>query len=147
MPGLLNGNTAKSARDKNDMADSMRILLVDDEPPLLKLMHTYLARLGYSVVACADRESARTAFDAEPAGFDLIVADVTLTDGSGQDMAVEMAAKEANVRVLLCSGYPVQLNSIPAAVRDRFACLDKPFLPNMLASMVEKLTHQKKICH
>jgi two-component system, cell cycle sensor histidine kinase and response regulator CckA len=146
MPKMLNGNTRKLV-DKKEMTDSVRILLVDDEPPLLKLMQTYLARLGYSVEACPDARSAMAAFAREPSGFDLVVADVTLPDMSGQDMAVEMAERAADVRVLLCSGYPVQLTSVPAAVRDRFACLDKPFLPNMLASMVEKLVQQKKVCH
>jgi DNA-binding NtrC family response regulator len=128
------------------MTEPVRILLVDDEPPLLKLMQTYLARLGYSVEACPDGASAKAAFASNPGGFDLVVADVTLPDISGQDMAVEMAANAGDLRVLLCSGYPVQLTSIPAEIRDRFDCLDKPFLPKMLASMVEKLSQQKKVC-
>jgi DNA-binding NtrC family response regulator len=120
-----------------------RILLVDDEASLLRLMHTYLTKLGYEVEACADGKSASAAFDAAGGKFDLIVADVTLPDVSGQDLAVEIASSNPSVRVLLCSGYPVQLSALPDDVRDRFGALDKPFLPNMLASQVEKLVKKK----
>ena len=120
-----------------------RILLVDDEPPLLRLMHTYLTKLGYEVEACPDGKSASAAFDAAGGKFDLLVADVTLPDISGKDLAVEIASNNPGLRVLLCSGYPVQLSALPDGVRDRFAALDKPFLPNMLATSVEKLMKKK----
>ena len=34
---------------------NVRILLVDDEPALTRLMQTYLARMGYNVDATLDR--------------------------------------------------------------------------------------------
>jgi DNA-binding NtrC family response regulator len=120
-----------------------RILLVDDEPPLLRLMQTYLTKLGYDVEACPDGKSATAAFEAAGGTFDLIVADVTLPDGSGQELAVQIATSNPSIRVLLCSGYPVQLSALPDDVRDRFAALDKPFLPNMLANIVEKMVKRK----
>jgi two-component system cell cycle sensor histidine kinase/response regulator CckA len=122
---------------------SVRILLVDDEPPLLRLMQTYLKKLGYTVEACLDGRSATAAFDAAGGAFDLLVADVTLPDISGKDLAVQLAASQPKLRVLLCSGYPVQLNGLPDNLRDRFGALDKPFVPNMLASSVEKLLRKK----
>ena len=120
-----------------------RILLVDDEPPLLRLMQTYLTKLGYDVEAYPDGKSASAAFHAAGGDFDLVVADVTLPDISGQDLAVQIANTNPTVRVLLCSGFPVQLAALPDSVRDRFAALDKPFLPNMLATSVEKLMKKK----
>ena len=41
--------------------------------------------------------------------------------------------------ILLCSGYPFELASLPKPVQGRFAVLQKPFLPKMLASAVEEL--------
>jgi DNA-binding NtrC family response regulator len=126
-----------------DDKKNIRILLVDDEPPLLGLMKTYLSKLGYEVQACPDGKSATAAFESAGGKFDLIVADVTLPDVSGQDMSIELAKNNPDVRVLLCSGYPVQLHTLPDDVRPRFAALDKPFLPNMLATTVEKLMKKK----
>jgi DNA-binding NtrC family response regulator len=123
------------------MGDIVRILLVDDEPALLRLMQTYLNRLGYDVEACSDAKSALEVFESK--SFDLVVADVTLPDRSGQDMAIEMANEDPKLRVLVCSGYPVQMTSIPAGTRERFASLQKPFLPNMLASTIEGLLRKR----
>jgi DNA-binding NtrC family response regulator len=122
---------------------NIRILLVDDEPPLLGLMKTFLTKLGYEVQACPDATSATAAFESAGGKFDLIVADVTLPGVSGQEMSIELAKNNPDVRVLLCSGYPVQLHTLPEDLRGRFAALDKPFLPNMLATTVEKLINKR----
>ena len=118
---------------------AFRILLVDDEAPLLRLMQTYLNKLGYVVEACPDGKSALAAFEREPDQFSLVVADLTLPDMSGQDMAVQMAAAQPKLRVLLCSGYAAEMDKVPENMRDRFAELQKPFLPKMLVSTIEKL--------
>jgi DNA-binding NtrC family response regulator len=123
---------------------AVRILLVDDEPALLRLMQTYLNRLGYVVEACLDGKSALAAFQREPDQFDLLVTDLMLDDMSGQDMAIQMAGSNEKLRVLLCSGYPVQLNTLPETLRDRFATLQKPFLPNMLVTTIEKLLRKNR---
>jgi two-component system, cell cycle sensor histidine kinase and response regulator CckA len=121
----------------------VRILLIDDEPSLLRLMQTFLTRLGYAVEACADGKSGMAAFEAAPGQFQLLVADVTLPDISGQDLAVQLATRDPNLLVLLCSGYPVHLAALPDNVRPRFDALEKPFLPNMLAGAVEKMVKKK----
>lgn len=123
---------------------TVRMLLVDDEPQLLRLMQTYLKQLGYVVEACPDGKSAVAAFERAPDQFDIIVADLTLPDMSGQDMAIQMAASQPKLCVLLCSGYAVDWNAVPANMRDRFEALQKPFLPNMLASLVEKLLRKNR---
>jgi DNA-binding NtrC family response regulator len=121
-----------------------RILLVDDEPNLQRMMQTYLKQLGYDVEACSDATSAEEAFARSPNQFELIVADLTLPDGAGDQMAVKMAQADSKVRVLLCSGYPVDWSHVPNNLRTRFAELQKPFLPNMLASSIEKLLQKNK---
>ena len=75
--------------------------------------------------------------------FQLLVADLTLPDLPGQDMAVQMLAQNPNLRILLCSGYPFAVDSLPVAIQNRFASLQKPFLPNMLASAIEELLGRK----
>jgi two-component system, cell cycle sensor histidine kinase and response regulator CckA len=126
------------------MSEAVRILLVDDEPLLLRLMKTYLKKLGYVVEGCADGKSAIEEFDRASGAFDLLVADLTLPDTSGQDLAVELARKNKNLRVLLCSGYPVQLQLVPDDIRSRFGALDKPFPPDMLVSSIQKLLRRVK---
>jgi DNA-binding NtrC family response regulator len=73
----------------------------------------------------------------------LLVADLTLPDLPGQDMALRMLEENPELRILLCSGYPFAVDSLPAPVQKRFASLQKPFLPNMLAKAIEDLLQRK----
>jgi DNA-binding NtrC family response regulator len=117
----------------------IRILLVDDEPALTRLMQMYLSRMGYTVDVSLLAGEALGLFEANPQVYKLVVADITLPDMAGNEMAVQMAERNPNLRILLCSGYPFAVDSLPEHMRDRFASLQKPFLPNMLAEAVEKL--------
>jgi DNA-binding NtrC family response regulator len=123
--------------------NNVRILLVDDEPALTRLMQTYLARMGYTVDTSLRAGEALALFDADPEGYKLVVADITLPDMPGSDMAVQMADRNPNLRILLCSGYPFAVDSLPERIRHRFASLQKPFLPNMLAEALEQLLQRQ----
>ena len=123
--------------------NNVRILLVDDEPALTRLMQTYLARMGYTVDTSLRAGEALALFDANPEGYKLLVADITLPDMPGSDMAVQMADRNPNLRILLCSGYPFAVDSLPERIRHRFASLQKPFLPNMLAEALEQLLQRQ----
>jgi DNA-binding NtrC family response regulator len=127
------------------MADSpVRILLVDDEPALLRLMQTFLTRLGYIVEACPDSKSALAAFERAPDQFDVLVTDLTLAGISGEDLGMQMAAANPTLCVLLCSGYDFPLNTLPEGLRHRFASLQKPFVPNLLVAAIEKLLRKNR---
>jgi len=115
------------------------ILVVDDEAPLRKLMQVFLERLGYQVETCGDATEGLGTFKSSPERFALVVAGLSLPDLPGNEMALQMLAVNPNLRVLLCSGYPFEVESLPADKQIRFASLQKPFLPNMLSQAVEEL--------
>ena len=54
-----------------------RILIVDDEPILLKMMNVYLGRLGYTVVTASSTEKAWAEVQAAPHAFAVAVLDAT----------------------------------------------------------------------
>ena len=117
---------------------NVRILLVDDEPALTKLMQTYLARMGYTVDATLCAEEALSLFRANPQDYKLVVADITLPDLAGNDMAIRMAEQIPTSAFFYAADIPSRW--IPAEhIRGRSASLQKPFLPNMLAESIQKL--------
>ena len=120
------------------------ILLIDDEPQLLRLMQVYLTKLGHAVKGCATAAAARAAFADNGSSYEFIVADLTLPDGDVAELAVELAIQNPSVAVLLCSGYPYELSALPESVRSRADMLLKPFLPNMLAKSVEQLLKKRR---
>jgi hypothetical protein len=57
-------------------------------------------------------------------------------------MAVQMLVENPTLKVLLSSGYPFAVDSLPEPVQGRVAFLQKPYLPNMLVKAVEELTQR-----
>jgi two-component system cell cycle sensor histidine kinase/response regulator CckA len=115
------------------MSSGARLLLIDDEPPLLELLKKYLERLGYEVDACLSAEDALERFEADPSRYALVLTDLTLPAMSGEEMVERMRARTPGVRTIIASGYPY----VPRS--KQIAYLQKPFLPKMLAETIEKL--------
>jgi DNA-binding response OmpR family regulator len=73
-----------------------RILLVDDEAPLLDLLTRYLERLGYRVDSCLTPVDALARFEADPSGYELVLTDLTLPGMKGDEMLARMRERTPN---------------------------------------------------
>jgi two-component system, cell cycle sensor histidine kinase and response regulator CckA len=111
----------------------VRILLVDDEAPLLDLLERYLKRLGYEVDSCLTPAAALARFEADPARYALVLTDLTLPGMNGDQMLVRMREHCPKLRAIVSTGYPYE----PSGKWTR--SLQKPFLPKMLAEQIEEL--------
>jgi DNA-binding NtrC family response regulator len=112
-----------------------RLLLVDDEAALADLLKKYLERLGYLVDACFHPDAALALLEADPARYTLLITDLSLPAMSGADLVKRAREHAPHLRAIISSGYPYQ----PDAANIEF--LQKPFLPKLLAEIVERLLH------
>jgi CheY-like chemotaxis protein len=117
-----------------------RILIVDDEPPLLKMMSRYLDRLGYSVTALDSTDAAWREVEAAPADFAVAVLDGSMPGMSMEALALRLVGANPAMCVVAASGYPVDLTRVEAAAPGRVAYLPKPFSPKMLAATVRRMS-------
>src|SRR5664280_3114064 len=108
-----------------------RILIVDDEPSLLKMLSAYLRRLGYAVVAAGSTEEAWAEVEAAPHAFALAVLDATMSGIRMEDLAARMLAADPRLCVIAASGYPVDIAVLQAPAPGRVMFLHKPFSPAM----------------
>jgi two-component system response regulator GlrR len=116
-----------------------RLLLVDDDPALLKMMTVYLTRRGYSVEAVASTEEAWARVQADPSGFAVAVLDGSMSGMPSTELAIRLMGASPAMRVIATSGYHSDLSGVQAAAPGRAVFLPKPFTPEMLASLVEKM--------
>ncbi len=116
-----------------------RILVVEDEPGLLRILVRYLTRLGYEAVAASCGRDAIAAFDATQAGFAAVLADLSLPDMRGEDLVVRLRKSNPAIAVLLTSGSPSALESLPLLGEAHVASLAKPFTAKMLADAIGRL--------
>jgi signal transduction histidine kinase/CheY-like chemotaxis protein len=80
------------------------VLVVDDQPLLLKVATNTLQELGYRVETAGSGEQALAAFAADPGRFDLVLLDLGMPGLPGLKVLQEMRAVRPGTRVLVESG-------------------------------------------
>ena len=126
------------------LSASGRVLVVDDEPPLLRMLSLYLGRLGYSVTTAESTDAAWRLVEADPAAFAAAVLDGSMSGMSMGDLALRMLRANQELRVLAASGYPVDMTALAEAAPGRVDFLQKPFTPEMLAAALRGLLGAQK---
>jgi two-component system cell cycle sensor histidine kinase/response regulator CckA len=121
------------------MGNSGKVLIVDDEPSLLKMMSVYLARKGYDVATAGTTEKAWVDFEAAPGTYSVVVLDATMKGIPMNELAERMLRASGTLRVLTASGYPVDMSALAAIAPGRVEFLHKPFSPEMLAAAVRRM--------
>ncbi len=82
-----------------------RILLVDDEAPILRLEQQMLERLGYQVTTRTGSLEALAAFKAVPEKYDLILTDLTMPNMTGIQLVDEIRKIRPTIPVVICTGF------------------------------------------
>jgi DNA-binding NtrC family response regulator len=119
-----------------------RILVVEDESPLLQLIEKYLQRLGFEVEPHLKSLEALRSFEAAPDRYGLVIADLGMPDMPGDALLTRMLEIRPKLRILVCSGSPFFIENLPGALQRQVAFLQKPFMPKMLADAVQQLLAQ-----
>jgi DNA-binding NtrC family response regulator len=122
-----------------------RILLVEDEPPLLQLIEKYLQRLGFEVETHLKSLDALRSFEAAPDRYGLVIADLGMPDMPGDTLLTRMLEIRPELRILVCSGSPFFIENLPDSLQRQVGFLQKPFMPRMLADAVQSLLKQGPI--
>ena len=120
------------------------LLVLEDEPPVLKLLWHMLKQ--HNVMEATTAEQALRVFGENHHRIDLLVADVTLPASSGIQVALALRARTRDLPVILTSGYPVMdWSPRDSADLERLgskavAILQKPFAAQELLSAIGRLT-------
>jgi len=80
------------------------ILLVEDEEQVRELARRVLERVGYTVLAAPDAESATSIADRHPGHIHLLVTDMHLPQLSGRELAARLSIHRPAIKVLYISG-------------------------------------------
>ncbi|MEI9898118.1 MAG: response regulator [Chthoniobacter sp.] len=107
-----------------------RVLVVDDEENMVRLLYYILVREGYEV-SCARNGREGLKLFGESA-WDVVVTDGTMPEMNGDEMASLMRDAQPNIPIVLVSGM---IREFKSALFD--AALEKPFLSIDLLAMIE----------
>ncbi|HBW46526.1 TPA: hypothetical protein DEF17_01165 [bacterium] len=122
---------------KEEYTKGKKILVVEDENQIRKLVKRRLSSLGYKVF---DAESPQVALQLaeKEQSFDLLVTDVIMPGMNGFEFANIMKERFPGLNVIYISGYARKdlIKQLPLSERDNL--LTKPFLLQELVDLIEK---------
>ena len=96
---------APAAADAVPLGRGEVVLVVDDEPALVRLAEEMLAGLGYEPYGLSSSAEALRRFQAEPDRFELLLADERMPGLSGTALAAAVHALRPRLPVVLASGW------------------------------------------
>jgi CheY-like chemotaxis protein len=132
----LPAGRSRDAGDSHAGGGTRKILLVDDEAPLRKLMRTILAAGGYEVIEAATSGEALALSELHE--VDLLLTDMRLPGMSGLELATAVVARRPDLAVLFVSGLTGdEVDWERPGARQAF--LQKPVTPDQLLAGVEAL--------
>jgi CheY-like chemotaxis protein len=82
-----------------------RILFLDDDAAFVELAKRVIGTAGYSVIGRTSPAEALENFAAAPDAYDLIVADLSMPDLNGLDVARSVVAIRADIPIIIMAGY------------------------------------------
>ena len=118
-------------------AHAIRILVVEDEPDLMRITSRLLAREGYEIDGAISVSAAleRLSIGRLP---DLLLTDARLADGSSAPVIREYRRLSPSGPVLLCSGHVPDEGLVGGIEADTFEFLQKPYGRQTLLDTVAK---------
>ena len=115
------------------------VLVLEDEPAILKLTRTTLQRLGYSVIAAASAREALALATQQEGPLHLLLTDVVMPEMNGLDLYAKIAASNPGIRVIFMSGYSENVFARPVDGNQGVAFLQKPFSLRQLSAKVREV--------
>lgn len=121
----------------------VRIMAVDDEPDILKIVEMSLGKWGYDVDAFTDPEEALEHFGRDPYGYALILTDIKMPGMSGSELARRAKEIRPDIKVMVMTAFEVDKElkkALPSIGQSGF--LQKPFHTTDVCIAVRRhLTH------
>lgn len=117
-----------------------RVLIVDDEPDLIRTVSLRLQRAGYEVLSAADGVMAtQVAVSQQP---DAIVLDIGLPGGDGHKVAQRLRnnGRTGVIPIIYVTARTSQDDLVTARRNGAFGYLVKPYEPAELLALVKKAT-------
>jgi signal transduction histidine kinase len=109
------------------------VLLVEDEPALLRAGKSVLERLGYTVLAAGTPGEAILLAEQNAGGIDLLMTDVVMPEMNGRELAQRLLARYPKLKRLYMSGYAANVIAHHGVLDDGVNFIQKPFALKDLA--------------
>ena len=120
-----------------------RILIVDDEPSVRRMLRRLLSEGGYQIVEAGDGAEALEIAIRDESGFDLVITDIKMPVMDGRELGRLLHATMPELPVLYTSAYTSDTGSKATQGGKSLPFLRKPFEPDGLLRSVASMLRQR----
>lgn len=121
----------------------LKILVIDDEPPIRKLLRMGLSTQGYDILDAPNGKTALELLDNKP---DLVILDLGLPDIQGHDLLRMIRARNESVPIVVLSSRGDEAGKVQALDLGADDYVTKPFgMDELLARIRAALRHQLQV--
>ncbi len=114
------------------------VLVVEDEPALLKMGKMMLEKLGYRVLAAGTPGEAIRLAEEHAGEIQLLITDVVMPEMNGRDLAERMQSLYPGMKILFMSGYTADVIAHRGVLDEGVNFIQKPFSMKDLAVKVRE---------
>src|SRR5579863_5759495 len=119
--------------------NQITVLVVDDDPEILKVVSSLLVGGGYHVLAAHSGEAALQQSKAYKGEIHLLLSDFEMPVMNGIELATQMTLERPQIKVLLMSGFTGGM----LVLNEGWHFLAKPFIPSQLRALIHGLVPDK----
>lgn len=119
--------------------DHGTILVVEDEPGVLKMITVMLKMQGYTVLSAASAGDAVLLAKDHAEEIQLLIIDMILPESNGLDLSKKLHSIAPDMQRLFMSGYPANMVAAQGILDESVDYIQKPFSKNALISKVREI--------
>jgi CheY-like chemotaxis protein len=116
-----------------------RILIVDDEEQIVRMIQQMLEKLGYHVTARTSSIETLEAFRAAPDKFDLVITDMTMPNMTGVELARKLIEIRPDIPIIICTGFSEKISAHKARTMGIRGYVMKPVIRSKLVKKIKKV--------
>ncbi|HEV3408842.1 MAG TPA: sigma-54 dependent transcriptional regulator, partial [Chthoniobacterales bacterium] len=123
--------------------ENRRILIIDDERPILLTLEALLARYGYQPETAGTAAHGLRLFKNNPPA--VVLLDLELPDAAGLETLEQIKQEHPDTQVIILTAHDSLNNAIESIKRGAYHFIAKPYAPEELLSLVEKALEKQSL--
>lgn len=121
----------------------IRIIVIDDEPVILKSCNRILTRLGYQVETTSNPQEGLKKIT--EGSFNLAIVDIKMPEMDGMEVLGTIRNSKPETDVIMITGYSTVKTAVEAMKRGAADYVPKPFNPDELTLAVQRILEKQSL--